>query len=286
MIDLHMHSTYSDGREHPAVLVEKCGKLGLDLCSVTDHDAVGGQQEALEAAREHGVPYLTGIEISTDYRGGPELHILGYGFRPDDEDFLLLMRRLEANKSERVLNILSAMSMDGLRGVDEEANRLREDKPMGRPHIAQALVSLGYARDYQSAYSEYLNEGGRFYVERSNADPRAAIAGIRNAGGTPVLAHPGLIETDDLAPILRHLLDDGLQGIEAFYPAHDDGQISEYVQFAEENNLLVTCGSDYHGLGQRTVLACEKRESPLLARSAEKLRSKYLARGFAPPASR
>lgn len=274
MIDLHMHSTASDGSLAPEALLDQCAKIGLTMCSVTDHDCADAQVPAKSRAARLSLDYLTGIELSAQHEG--ELHILGYGCDIWDEAFRSQMEELRQYRVSRTWEILSRLDRIGIHLPLEEVTREAGGNTIGRPHVALALVKNGHASSYQEAFDKFLNYGGLCYVNRRKLDARQAIELIRNAGGTAVLAHPGLIATDDLEGEVRRLADMGIEGIEAFYPSHPDDLVRRCLSMARSMNLLVTCGSDYHGPFREGAIGRERRHDPLLASSAAILRQKYL----------
>lgn len=274
MVDLHMHSTASDGTDTPCTIITKCRKLGLKLSSVTDHDTIDSQQEALETARELKIRYLTGVEFSVRHTG--ELHILGYGIDTENKELRSMMDELREARVNRVHEIIRAVQACGMKIDFEDVVRFAQGNTLGRPHVALALIEKGYACDLQDAFTRYLNEEGSCYVQRRKLNPQQAIEMIRKTGGVPVLAHPKFVRTGSIEVVIKELGELGLMGIEAYYPAHSDADVERYVSIAEKNNLMVTCGSDYHG-AMRTyaAIACEKRTGKLLEESIKKLTEKY-----------
>lgn len=262
MIDLHLHSAASDGSQQPQEIVLECHRLGLELNAITDHDNIDAQVAALETSRRLGRPYLTGIEISVQHIG--ELHILGYGMDLHNAAFQSMMESLRASRVERVECILSRLKKEGIDVTLTDVQQFAGSATLGRPHVAQALAQKGYAQDYHEAFRRFLDQGGLCYVQRRLLDSRQAIELIRDARGVPVVAHPGLITTDNLPALVRKLREEGLQGIEAFYPAHSDEQVEAYCLLASELDLLVTCGSDCHGIYRDRTIGTEKRTNQQL----------------------
>lgn len=279
MIDLHMHSVASDGSETASEIIAKCGEAGLMLDAITDHDNVDAQPEAISESRRLGRPYLTGVEISVQHTG--ELHILGYGIDIQQPGFRQMMEELRESRVDRIGTILRELERHGISVGLEDVQAAAKGQTLGRPHVALALVSKGYASSYREAFEKYLNEGGLCYVQRRKLNARQAIDLIRGAGGLPVVAHPGLITTDDLDALVRQLTDDGLGGIEAFYPAHSDAQCERYSRLATCLGLIVTCGSDSHGAYRDAAIGSEKRTSPQLQQALEVLMPLAAASGSA-----
>ncbi len=210
MIDLHMHSTASDGTDTPETIITKCAKLHLELCAITDHDTVDSQAPAIEAARKLKQQYITGVEFSVRHEG--ELHILGYGVDIGNENFMSEIRGLVESRVERVHAILGELKKHNIKVGFEDVRRHAEGNALGRPHVAMALMEKGYAENMQDAFTKYLNENGLCYVQRRKLDSTQAMELILSAGGTPVLAHPKFIRTDDMDGLVRGMVGDGLMG--------------------------------------------------------------------------
>ncbi len=275
MIDLHMHSTASDGTDTPEKLITKCAKLNLQCSSITDHDTIDAQEEALATAKKYGIGYLTGVEFSVRHEG--ELHILGYGIDIGDRAFAAQLETLRESRLERVDMILAKLAEAGVPVTREDVARNASGQTLGRPHVALALMEKGYAADFSEAFGKYLNEGGIAYVKRRKLNPGDAIALIRKAGGTSVLAHPKFIHTANLEALIQEMKEMGLHGVEAYYPAHTDAEARRYENIAKERGLLVTSGSDYHGaMRMHSAIASERRESEYLTACVQKIMMKYL----------
>lgn len=275
MIDLHMHSTASDGTDTPEKLITKCARLNLQCSSITDHDTIDAQEEARRTAKKYGINYLTGVEFSVRHEG--ELHILGYGVDIDDRAFAAQLEALRESRLLRVDMILEKLAEVGVPITREDVVRNASGHTLGRPHVALALMEKGYAADFAEAFGKYLNEGGVAYVKRRKLDPEGAIALIREAGGTSVLAHPKFIRTSNIEALIEDMKGMGLQGVEAYYPAHSDAEARRYENIAKEKGLLVTAGSDYHGaMRMHSAIASERRESEYLTASVQKIMMKYL----------
>ena len=275
MLDLHMHSTASDGTDTPELLVDKCSKLGLQVFSVTDHDTIDGQYKAKELAKQKKRPYITGIEFSVRHDG--ELHILGYGVDINNEAFKKEMESLKEYRIARVYAIMEGLEKVGIKISFEDIVKHAKGNTIGRPHIALALIEKGYAENLQDAFVKYLNEDGAAYVKRRKLNASQAIGLIEDAGGIAVLAHPKFVKTNDIEGLVKELKSQGLKGIEAMYPAHSDADVSKYCDIAKRNGLIITAGSDYHGkMREYSAIASEKRTSPLLEKSVKKLMELYV----------
>lgn len=262
--DLHTHTTASDGTNHPSVNVRLAAEAGLGAIAITDHDTVAGIPEALAAGKELGILVVPGVEISTAV-DGRDIHILGYGFDWQDETFvrrLLTQRDTRNRRNELILERLAELGMPiTLEEVEAVAGKSsRGDGSVGRPHIAQTLVDRGYVADFRDAFDQWLGDGKPAYVVPPRIDPPTAIRWIHDAGGSAIIAHPGLYDEDAL---VEEWLYGDADGLEAYHSDHDEEAEQRYVRMAESSGKLITGGSDYHGsregvvfhgpLGSRTV---------------------------------
>lgn len=252
-IDLHAHSAVSDGTDSPAGFAAAAADAGLDVVALTDHDTFDGLPAALAAARGWGVRLVPGIEISTQLRGA-SVHLLGYGCRTDDPDLLAELSRVRDGRDGRVPGMIAALARLGL-PVDPATLALaRGDAPsVGRPHVADALVALGYVADRQEAFDRYLADDGPAFVPRYAVGLGRGIDLVHQAGGVAVIAHPwGRGSRAVLPPAtlerlaVRHRLD----GVEVDHNDHDAGTRAELAALASRLGLLATGSSDYHGTGK------------------------------------
>jgi len=242
-VDLHCHTTASDGTFTPAELVEEARRRGLAAIAVTDHDSVAGIDEAMARGAEIHVEVVPGLELSTDVDNG-EVHILGYFIDPEDRGLLNLLEAQRRSRLERVQKMLDRLSDLGVQLSMDEVRRFSGDGTMGRPHVAQALIRAGQVGSWDEAFSRYIGRHAPAYVRRSKLSPHDAVRAILAAGGVPVLAHPGLSGNDEMIP---SLVEAGLAGIEAIYPDHSEEQRTRYARLARQYGLIVTAGSDCHG---------------------------------------
>jgi hypothetical protein len=243
-VDLHAHTTASDGTLAPRELVRLAARHGVRVLAVTDHDSTGGVREAMDEARS--VPPLEivpGLEINCDVPGA-EIHVLGYCVdweAPWFQEFLVAQRE---ERRQRVYRIAARLAELGMPIEPDEIFALVKEGSAGRPHVAQAMVDRGYVKSVREAFDRYLSLNGPANVPRTRLTPVEAVRIIRRARGVPVLAHPGLAKRDELIP---ELVDAGLLGIEAFYPEHSSGQITTYREMCSRLGLVATGGSDFHG---------------------------------------
>ncbi|MBM6998232.1 PHP domain-containing protein [Paenibacillus sp. DXFW5] len=253
--DLHTHTQASDGMNQPAENVRLAKEKGLTGLAITDHDTVAGIAEALLAGKELGLDVVPGIEISTRV-GEKDIHVLGYFVDPEDNRFKKRLARLRSVREERNGLIIAKLQQLGLSITLEEVKAglsrpLRPDESLGRPHIADTLVRKGYVSDMRDAFDRYLAEGKPGYASLPRISPEEAIVWIREAGGVPVLAHPGLYSDDDL---VRSIVERGKPaGIEVYHSDHGPEEELRYAAMAEKYGLIVTGGSDYHGVRQGVV---------------------------------
>lgn len=246
-IDLHTHSTCSDGLLPPAALLALAARRRLAAIALTDHDTVAGLPEALAHGRTTGVEVITGIEISSGL-DGVSLHILGYGFNHGHPDFLAFVARLQQARRNRNQGILERLQALGISLTGEELARIAGDQ-IGRPHFARLLAQKGAAKNTQDAFARYLKRGGPAFVEHHKPGTDEAIARIAGAGGLAVLAHPAYSDPslEKIPALVARLKDYGLAGLEAFYPTHSQ-KVCRFLQtLAAQHGLLLSGGTDYHG---------------------------------------
>ncbi|WP_175409213.1 PHP domain-containing protein [Streptomyces sp. TRM64462] len=247
-IDLHTHSTASDGTDTPAELVRAAAAAGLDVVALTDHDTTRGHAEALAALPE-GLTLVTGAELScrTD---GVGVHMLAYLFDPDEPELARERELVRDDRVPRARAIVGKLQELGVPITWERVAVIAGDGSVGRPHIAQALVELGVVPDVSGAFTpEWLSDGGRAYVEKHELDPFKAIRLIKAAGGVAVFAHPGAAKRGLTVPdsVIADLAAYGLDGIETDHMDHDEPTRARLRGLASELGLLTTGSSDYHG---------------------------------------
>jgi predicted metal-dependent phosphoesterase TrpH len=243
-IDLHLHSTASDGIRTPSELVQVALGKGLEAIALTDHDTTGGVEEALQAAHGTGLAVIPGVEISTDVPGTNELHILGYHINVHHTELETRLSALREARIGRAQKTLARLAQTGCPIEWDHLVELSQGDVIGRPHIAQALVDAGHVDNVHMAFRHYLAKGRPAYVERYKLAPKEAIKVILAAGGVPVLAHPRSV----LAHI-PELVRAGLAGLEAHYPTYPEPERVFLAKLAKKHGLIVTGGSDFHGPG-------------------------------------
>lgn len=246
--DLHTHTTASDGTLTPAELVRHAVDRGLSVIAVTDHDSVDGIAEASDATRRAtaegaAIALVPGVELSSVDRGR-DVHILGYFVDHTDPALLSRLADLRSARLNRATTIVTALRSAGYSIELDEVLALSEGGAVGRSHVARALVEQGHAADVSDAFRRLLGRGKPFYVPKDVRTPVDALRTVRDAGGLPVVAHPGVTRIDDLIP---SLIAEGLAGVEAYHSEHDASQQAHYSALAAAHGLLVTGGTDFHG---------------------------------------
>ena len=246
LVDLHLHSNASDGRFTPEEIVQEAARRKLAVIALTDHDTVSGIAPALAAAEAFpSLMVIPGVELSTDVPQG-EVHVLGYFIDYTDGELVARLERMRNSRLERAQAMIAKLRE---LGVNIEWSRVQEiagSGSVGRPHLAQAMLEKGYISSFKEAFTDYLGRGGPAYVERRKLSPEAGVALILRARGLPVLAHP--LTVDDPEAMVITLKAAGLVGIEAYYKDYSAEEVRQLVRLAERHSLLVTGGSDYHGL--------------------------------------
>jgi hypothetical protein len=253
-IDLHIHSTASDGTLAPAEIIALAVRLGLGAISITDHDSIAGSREALLSGVPADLGFLTGVEISAEpppsYPGAGSIHILGYGLRLDDPELNRTLEKLQDSRRQRNPEIIARLNKLGIAIRIEEVEREAADGQPGRPHIAKLLVQKGVVKTIDDAFDRYLGNGKPAYVDKYRIESNHAIELINAAGGIPVLAHPCLLELERVEPLedlLQEMMSMGLKGLEVYYPLHSPEQARQYADLALRHHLLMTGGTDFHG---------------------------------------
>jgi len=248
-IDLHVHTTFSDGTLTPQQVVRLAERVGLSAIAITDHDTVRGNQEAIQEGERLGVEVVPGVEVSVDFHAGT-MHVLGYYIDFDCEALVETLQRIESARHERNKQILEKLARLGMPLDYETIKAVAREGPVGRPHIAQALVHKGHVANLRDAFDKYLKKGAPAYAERLRFSEVDAIGVIRQAGGLAVLAHPKSLCCDDsasLSGIVARLVSLGLQGVEVYYPSHSAEMQRTYESLARQYGLLITGGTDFHG---------------------------------------
>jgi 3',5'-nucleoside bisphosphate phosphatase len=254
LIDLHVHSTASDGSLSPLEILALARDNGIKAISITDHDSIDGIKEILDHLNTFPVEFMTGVEISCEPPPGFEtlgsVHLLGYGFSLYDRSLNHLLEQAKRDRKQRNPKIIEKLHQMGLDISLAEIQQRFGAEQIGRPHIAQLMVEKGFAASFAHAFDTWLGKGKPAYVDKFKVSCKKAIQTLLDAGGIPVLAHPGLLEfkrTRELEVFLDNLISSGLQGMEVFYTDHDPRQTAYFAELARKKKLLTTGGSDFHG---------------------------------------
>jgi 3',5'-nucleoside bisphosphate phosphatase len=250
MIDLHTHSTFSDGSLTPEQLVREAERALLSALALTDHDSIGGLERFMAACSKSIVRGVPGVEISVDCNpGDATMHILGYFFDPANTELNEHINRLRDGRRRRNTEILKRLNAMGLMLSMNEIAAFAGENNVGRLHFALALKARGYVRTTQEAFDKYLAKGKAGYAGRLRFKPLDGVTMIRKAGGIAVLAHPFTLNLGKqaLADCVSELAQGGLQGIEVYYPQHPPKLVRQYLDLAAQFHLVVTGGTDFHG---------------------------------------
>lgn len=247
-VDLHIHSTWSDGTKSPEQIVHLARTRHLSAISITDHDTVDGIADGCRAGEQHGLEVIPGIELSVVH-GDLHMHMLGYFIDANDHELKKALETIQSARKTRNGKIINKLQELGISISLDEVLQKSGFGQTGRPHIGQVLVEKGAVKDLDSAFSKYLKKGCSAYVARYVLTAEEAIRIIRGAGGVAVLAHPGSIDNSlrKIPALLEQLVSLGLEGLELYYPVHTKKIFKKLKVMASLYDLVVTGGSDYHG---------------------------------------
>ncbi len=248
IIDLHTHSTASDGSFTPSELAREAARAGVAAIALTDHDSVSGVAEITSAGEECGLEVIAGVELSTEYED-EEVHVVGLFIDPENEALSEQLRRFVDNRNNRNKQMIEKLAEAGFSITPEAVYEANPDSVVARPHIARYLVSTGQASDVNEVFERYIAAGRPCYVERYKISPIEAVHLIHEAGGLAILAHPCLykLPRETLLRMIAEMKEAGLDGIEALYSRNEGTDKEDYLQIAGDFDLLVSGGSDFHG---------------------------------------
>lgn len=241
--DLHLHTMFSDGTYSPEELIRESKKAGLSAISLVDHDNVEGIEPATRIGGECGIEVLPGIELSAEYNDS-EIHILGYLLDYKNAALLREIKLLKENRVERIYKITDKLKNAGIEIEPRKIFDIARNGTVGRLHVARAMVEEGIVGSPGEAFARFIGDGKPAYVLGFKFSTRQAIDLIRQAGGIPVLAHPYMLNNDDM---LFEIISQGIMGLEVYYPEHGQSLVNFYKEVARKHNLLITGGSDCHG---------------------------------------
>lgn len=259
-IDLHTHTTASDGTFTPTALVAYAKEKGLKAVAVTDHDTLDGLKEAMEAGKTYGITVIPGIEISSEYMGA-DLHMLGLNIHYEQPDFVSEIDRCHRLREERNDKMIARLNENGFHISEDDMQQHFGDSTFTRAHYAKMMIEKGYVKDTNEAFRKYLNPGMPCYIPREKITPQQAIRIIKLGHGKPVLAHPLLYHLTDeqIDELVGNLVKEGLVGIEAMYSLNKGDDTQRMTAIAEKHGLFITGGSDFHGAIKPDIdLGCGK----------------------------
>lgn len=256
VIDLHTHTSYSDGTDTPAQLINKALAAGISIIGLTDHDSISGWQEATDALRT-GISLVPGAEVSCQTPDGISVHILGLLFDSNNSELMNTLEKTRENRHGRMEKIIARINEAGIDiTMDDVLEQLSDGATLGRPHLADALVKKGIVASRDEAFTQMLHNNSKYYVSHYSPTPEAAIKLIKAAGGVSVIAHPmashrgRTISLDTFGSIIQA----GLDGIEVDHRDHSPDEKLQLIKLANESNLVMTGASDYHGNGKLNTL--------------------------------
>jgi len=253
MIDLHVHTTASDGQYTPTEIIHKAAEKNLKAIAITDHDTIGGIEEGKAAAKECNIDFVPGIELNINGSAG-EFHLLGLGIQKPSESLKLIISNVTKNRDIRNENMIKKMQEDGISITFEEMQNEFPNTIIGRPHFAAMLVKKGVVKVRQQAFDQYLARGRKWYVERVGTNLDEAIVGITESGGIPIIAHPMslYLSWGKLPEMMQKYYEQGVVGIEAFHPGARVTECLRLEELGKKIGFIITAGSDFHGEKIRT----------------------------------
>ncbi len=250
MADLHVHTNFSDSTFSPEQVVKTAAEVGLSAIAITDHDCVDGIEPSIKLAAQYSLEIIPGIELTVDNEGY-EVHMLGYFVDWQDQAFRTRLKTIQDSRINRIYKMTELLRAQDVDITAEEVFNVAGCGSVGRLHVARALMEKGKVRSMDEAFSRYIGASGPCYVEHLSFTPKEAIELLRSAGGVPVLAHPRVTRNDRFVP---EFVTYGLRGIEVYHTDHDRSAEKRYLKMAQKHDLLITGGSDCHGIGKGRIL--------------------------------
>lgn len=243
-VDLHIHSTLSDGLLSVKEIFAQARQRDLRTISITDHDCADAVVEGLELSASSGVEFIPGIEISSNI-GNYDVHILGYFIDVSNPEFNNYLEGFKAARMKRAIKMINLLARQGVRITIEEVKQKSCGENIGRPHLAEVMVEKGYCRNFREVFEKYIGNRSKCYVKKFELSPREAIKIIHNAGGLAFVAHPGYLKND--LDVLYDILNSGVDGLETVHSSHGPGDVDFFRKIVADNGLLEVGGSDCHG---------------------------------------
>ncbi|MSR66836.1 MAG: PHP domain-containing protein [Pedosphaera sp.] len=272
--DLHLHTKYSDGTFTPQELVDRAFNAGLRTLSLTDHDTMDGCQEMMDACAKLGLNFITGCEFTVEFQD-QELHLLGYGMRLENPELQSTLRHYQSVRRERIVKMTERLGELGIPIRPEAVFEIAQCNAPGRPHLARALIASGHCANLDQAFTNYLKKGKPAWVSKPKMNATNAIDLIHRTGGVAVMAHPGVTRKDDL---IDGLVAVGMDGLECFYIRHSTPITEHYLLLADKHSLLVTGGSDCHGMSKgHPLIGKIKLESPFVEKLQRAIQNRQSA---------
>ncbi len=241
-VDLHTHTTHSDGANTPSELIQKAKAAGIDVLSITDHDNINGIKEAIQIGKSFGIEIIPGLEISSEI-SNREIHILGYFFDIDNQELEHYLNFFRTERVKRAGRIVNKLKSFGFNITLEDVLDKAKNSAVGRPHIAQVMLEKGIVSSYYEAFNKYIGNGSPAHEKKVHLSPQSAFRIISDAGGLSFIAHPGNLQES----LLKDLIEAGVDGIEVTHPSHSPQQRRFYKGIVNSYFLLECGGSDYHG---------------------------------------
>jgi len=241
-VDLHIHTTFSDGSCSPREVLEMASARGLKAVSITDHDCTDAYPLVMETGKSMGIEVIPGVELSSEIQG-IDIHVLGYYVDFEQPAFISKLREMKEARYSRAKKIVSNLNMQGIDLRFDTVLAIAGEGAIGRPHIAYAMMKEELVFSFREAFDKHIGYNSPAYVEKLKMSPKDVFSLIRSAGGVPVLAHPGVTAVDER---IQEFIRDGLMGIEVSHTEHPDAAIRHYMKLCRKNNLAFTGGSDFH----------------------------------------
>ena len=249
-VDLHVHTFHSDGTFTPQEVVELAHQQGFFAIAVTDHDCIDGIGPSITHAAKYGIEVIPGVELTAE-EDNLEIHMLGYFIDWEAEWFTEKLKEIRTARVDRTYEMIDKLKNMGIKIDPQKVFKISGPGSVGRLHLAMVLYSEGYTSSISEAFRKYIGNYAPCYVKKFKLTPKEAIDMVIKLGGVPVLAHPHILGRDDLIPVLA---EEGLRGIEVYHTEHPNNVTLHYEELAFENNLLLTGGSDCHGMGKGNIL--------------------------------